>query len=72
MEAIGVEGADLKAIQLFSALSDSDRERVATVARAKRWNRSVAVISVASWTAFPRSGNAVRAAAAERSLAEEP
>jgi CRP-like cAMP-binding protein len=33
-----MEGADLKAIPLFSALSDADRGRVATVARPKQWN----------------------------------
>jgi CRP-like cAMP-binding protein len=33
-----MDGADLKAIPLFSALSDVDRARVASVARPKQWD----------------------------------
>ena len=45
MEAGEIEGADLKAIPLFSGLSDPERERVATVARSKRWNAGHVVVN---------------------------
>jgi CRP-like cAMP-binding protein len=45
MGAIELEGADLAAIPLFSALSDLERGRVAAVARRKQWNAGHIVVN---------------------------
>ena len=45
MEAGEIDGADLKAIPLFSGLSDPERGRVATVARSKRWEAGDVVVN---------------------------
>jgi CRP-like cAMP-binding protein len=44
-EAGEIEGADLKAIPLFSGLSDLERGRVAAVASPKRWDAGHVVVN---------------------------
>jgi CRP-like cAMP-binding protein len=45
MEAGEIDGADLKAIPLFSGLSDLECGRVATVARPKQWDAGHVVVN---------------------------
>jgi CRP-like cAMP-binding protein len=45
MNAGEIEGADLEVIPLFSGLSDLDRERIAAVASAKRWDAGHIVVN---------------------------